>query len=185
MIVDSELEQWRSDWAAQEVVAPDLLATVKRQSILLRLALLGEVLVTVVIGGGVIALALRERAADTTILALGTWTFLAAAWAFGLWNRRGAWSPAALSTAECLDLTIRRCAASIRAAAFSIVFFLVEMLFCVAWIAHHNGSAAFLAAPPMILVEVASIFVLGGLVVYRARRKAELARFLEMRSSLC
>jgi len=60
MSLDTELETWRREWQSETTVPPDLRRRVERQSRWRKVTVAGDILVTVVIGGGVIALAARE-----------------------------------------------------------------------------------------------------------------------------
>ena len=60
MNLDLELDQWREQWQASPEAPPlaDLSKRVARQSRFMRIALAGDILVTIVIGGGIIVLAI-------------------------------------------------------------------------------------------------------------------------------
>ena len=75
----------------------------------MRLMLAAEVLVTVGMGRGYTMWAVMEPRTEIVVLAGAVWFFLAVAWMFAGVNRRGTWSPAAVSTAKFVDLSIRRC----------------------------------------------------------------------------
>ncbi len=184
MIVDAELQAWREQWIAQPANTPDLAALVSRQSRFMRLTLLAEVLVTVLLGGGTIWLAAASRQGDLAVLSGVTWVFLAVAWAFAIWNRRAAWSPVALTSSAYLEISIRRCRSAIRAVIFGMLLFLVEMLFCLAWIYNRSGSASFLYSPRMMATAGATVVFFVGCLVYRARKKGELARLLQLQKSM-
>jgi NADH:ubiquinone oxidoreductase subunit 2 (subunit N) len=100
MKLDAELELWRDQWQASPE-APELSSLrkrVARESLYMRILLTADILVTLVIGGGTIALALRNPRPASAILAAATWLFIAGAWIFGLSNRKDAWSPSASTT---------------------------------------------------------------------------------------
>jgi len=118
MSVDTELDTWRREWQSEKAAVPDLAAKVRRHSRFMRAMLAGDVLVTVVIGGGIIVWASE---ADVTVLAGATWLFLAIAWVFGTLNRKGCWAPAALNASAFLDLSIRRCRRGIQASRFGAI----------------------------------------------------------------
>ena len=61
MSLDIELETWRREWQSETAVPPDLRRHVERQSRWLKIGIAADILVTVVIGGGVIALAARSQ----------------------------------------------------------------------------------------------------------------------------
>jgi hypothetical protein len=175
MTVDNELLAWREEWKLQVPdVPPDLAGRVTRQSRILRLALVCEVLITVVMGGGTVWLAINSGDPDFTVLAVATWMFIAAAWVFGLRNRRGSWSPVAMTNSAYLDISIRRCRGGLRAAVFGMSLFVVEMLFNLGWIYNRTGSPSFLHSLPMTGVGLATVLFFAASLIYRARKKAEL-----------
>jgi hypothetical protein len=180
MIVDNELQAWREEWTAQPAGDSDLTARVKRQSRFMRLMLLAEVLVTVLFGGGTIWLAAASRRVDNAVLAAVTWVFLAVAWGFDVWNRREAWRPVALTSSAYLEISIRRCRSALRAVIFGMVLFVVDVLFYLAWIYNRTGNASFLHSTAMMAVGVATAVFFVGSLVYRARKKSELAWLLQL-----
>jgi hypothetical protein len=184
MIVDNELQAWREEWMSQPAIAPNLAARVKRHSRFMRLMLVAEALITVLFGGGTIWLAATSRRVNFAVLAGATWVFLAVAWAFGVWNRWGAWSPAALTSSAYLEISIRRCRSAIRAVAFGMALFVVEVLFCLAWIYNRIGDASFLRSRSMLAVGVVTVAFFVGSLVYRARKKSELAWLLQLEQSI-
>jgi Na+/proline symporter len=176
---DLELEAWREEWQADTEVPADLRSKVERGSRNLRLLLALEVLITVVMGGGSTLWATMDRRTEMVLLSAAVWLFLGAAWTFAIMNRRGTWSPVAVSTAEFLDLSIRRCQRRLAAAGFGAGLYFVEMAFCLTWLYWDPSRRGPLAA---IIYSVATpIFVLG-LVRYRRKTTAELERLLELQS---
>jgi hypothetical protein len=79
MNLDTELEAWRSEWQSEAAVPANLRQRVERQSRWMRLMIAGDVMVTVVIGGGTIGLAWRAPQADMVLLAAATWLFIVVA----------------------------------------------------------------------------------------------------------
>ena len=184
---DTELETWRREWKTESTVPADLRRKVKRQSRWLKIGIAADSLVTVVIGGGVIALALRLPQHDMTLLVAATWIFIAAAWAFRLASHRGVWSPAAVSTAAFVDLLIKRCKAKLAATAFGGALYLCEIAFCLAWIYGHSAPRLtwiawlFFSSLFIDLVWLCTIAFSVLLLWYRKRKHAELAWLLTLR----
>jgi hypothetical protein len=180
MNIDTELETWRRAWQSEAAIAPDLRRRVERQSRWLKIAIAGDVLVTIVIGGGVIALAARAPQPDMLLLAAATWSFIAVAWAFRIGISRGLWSPAAMNTAAFVDLSIRRCRAQLRACRFGGGLFVCQLAFCMGWIYRHSAPR-----PPLLawlfgsafngVVWLFSLAFFGFLAWYRRKKRAELA----------
>lgn len=190
MSVDLELATWRQEWqsAAGGLPGLDLRKKVQRQSRLMRLALALDCLVTVVIGGGVTVWAVRSAQGDTLSLALATWVFLAAAWAFVITGTAGNWSPASEDTAEFLDLSIRRARATITATIYQTVLFWTEIVFCLGWVYRHDGvrEPVFLWVLPrsvsMGCIWLASLAFSVFIVWFRRRKRTELEWLMEVRN---
>jgi Na+/proline symporter len=174
---DLELEAWRKQWKADREVHADLRRKVERGSRNMRLLLASEVLITVVLGGGSTVLAMMNPRTEMVVLSAAVWLFLGAAWAFATMNRRGAWSPAAVSTAEFLDLSIRRCHKRLTASGFGAGLYFVEMAFCLTWLYWDPVRRKPL---PTIILSVATPIFLAALVQYRRKTRAELERLLEL-----
>jgi hypothetical protein len=185
MSLDTELETWRREWQSDTAVPPDLRRRVARQSRWLKIGIAGDILVTVVIGGGVLALTARSPQPDMPLLAAATWSFIAVAWAFRLTISRGLWSPAAMDTAAFVDLSVRRCRAQLAATLFGAGLFVCEMAFCLGWIYRHSASRA-----PFLLwlfglwinglVGPLTLAFFLFLVWYRRKKRAELAWLLSL-----
>jgi hypothetical protein len=196
MSVDLELETWRQEWQSTMAESPpsaalrglDLRKKVERQSRLMRLALALDCVVTVVIGGGVTLWAARSSEADTVSVAVATWIFLAAAWAFVLAGSSGNWSPASQDTAAFLNLSIRRARATIAATVFQTVLFWTEIVFSLAWIYRHNDVRQPVlvwllpSSLSMGCIWLASLAFSAFIVWFRRRKRRELECLIELRS---
>jgi hypothetical protein len=166
---DLELESWRAEWQAQAEVPADLRRKVARGTSQMRLMLALELQVTVAIGGGSTVWAMREPRAEMLVLA--------GAWTFAIISRRGTWSLAASTTAEFVDLSIRRCRGKLAAARFGVWLYFVEMVFCLAWL--YRDPARRVPGPAIVFAVVTPIFLIG-LAHYRRKTQAELARLQEL-----
>lgn len=182
---DAELENWRVDWQSESAAPLDLRRKVQRQSRLMKVGLAGDILVTIVIGGGATVLAVRSALPDAVVLAIATWSFLAAAWTFVLRASRGTWSHSGMDAAGFLDLAIRRCRRSLAAVWFAGSLFLIEIVFCVGWVYRHLPQPR----PPlwawlfgfMDWIWVGSLLFFWALRWYRNRKRAELRYLLDAR----
>ena len=174
---DLELEAWREQWQADSAVPADLLRKVERGTRNMRLMLALEVLVTVTMGGGSTLWAIWEPRAEMLVLAGAVWLFLAAAWTFAIAGRRGTWSPAAPTTAEFVDLSIRRCRTKLAASQFGVWLYFVEMAFCLVWL--YRDPARRVPMPAMVFGVATPVFLIG-LVRYRRKTRVELAGLLEL-----
>lgn len=180
MNLDTELETWRRQWQSETAISPDLRRRVERQSRWLKIGIAAEILVTVAIGGGVIALAARSPQPAMLLLAAATWTFIAAAWAFRLAVNRGLWSPAAIDTASFVDLSIKRCRAQLKASVFGAGLFVCEMAFCLGWVYRYSAPHAplFEWLFGSLFNGVVWLFSLAFFIFlawYRRKKRAELA----------
>jgi hypothetical protein len=183
MKLDAELELWRDQWQASQE-APELSGLrkrVARESLYMRIMLTADILVTLVIGGGTIALALRNPRPATAILAAATWLFITAAWIFGLSNRKNAWSPSASTTSAFLGLSIRRCRGNLRAIIFGAILYVVEMGFCLSWVIHESGplSLILIASVTLITLILAAV-----LIIYRKKKRIDLTYLLQLQREL-
>jgi hypothetical protein len=187
---DIQMNAWRLQWQAQEAVPVDLRKKVERQSRHMRAMLIGDIVVTVVIGGGSISWAVMSPRMPVLILAVVVWLFLGAAWSFALANRKGAWHPGAQTTAAFLDLSIRRCRGKLRTSAFGVILYLCEALFGLAWVYRELAQQAplplvtFLISMRVSIVWVCTAVFLGVVVWYRRKTRAELAYMLNVRRQL-
>ena len=183
MKLDAELELWRDQWQASRE-APELTGLCKRvarESLYMRIMLTADILVTLVIGGGTIALALRNPRPATAILAAATWLFIAGAWIFGLSNRKDAWSPSASTTSAFLDLSIRRCRANLRAIKFGALLYAVEMTFCLSWVNHESGP---LSSTLITVVSLITLILAAALIIYRKKKRTDLSYLLQLQRDL-
>jgi hypothetical protein len=180
MSMDTELETWRRDWQLETAIPADLRRRVERQSRWLKIGIAGDILVTAVIGGGVMALAARSQQRDMPLLVAATWSFIAIAWVFRLTITRGLWSPAAIDTAAFVDLSVGRCRAHLRATLFGAGLYVCEMAFCLGWLYRHSAPRrprlAWLFGTPFNgFVWLFSLALFGSLAWYRRKKRAELA----------
>ena len=174
---DLELESWRAQWQADSQVPADLRRKVARDTRYMRLALAMEVLVTVTIGRGSIVWAALEPRTEMFVLAVAVWIFLVAAWTISVVTRRGAWSPAAVTTADFIDLSIRRCRGRLAAARFAVGLYFAEVAFCLTWL--YRDPARRVPGPAIVFGVVTPVFLIG-LARFRRNTRRELARLEEL-----
>jgi hypothetical protein len=190
MKLDSEWEVLGREWRQVSQPLPDLRARVRKESRRLRLFLAGDILVTVLFGGGSLAWAVVSRQTDVAQLAVAVWTCIGAAWLFGMVNRAGTWSPSASTTTAFLDVSIRRCRATAAMAVFGMALWLAEVVFFSAWVYRYLARRslvtveAFLLSWPMIVWEAATVVFLILSMRYRRRQQAELASLLDLKHHL-
>ena len=191
MNMDTELEVWRREWQSDDAVPAHLRMMVARQTRWMRIALAAEILVTVVMGGGVTLLALRSPALDMLVLAAATWLFIIVAWVISVGVNRGNWKPAALDTVSFLEVSIRRCLSRLTSLAFAAGLFVCEIVFCLGWIYRRSGKPRQPLTSWLLFgslgVDIAwvltLIFVASGFWYWRKKR-AELAHLLDLQAEL-
>jgi hypothetical protein len=181
MNVDTELDVWRQQWQSGPTIPLDLRRKVERQSRILKLNLIAEILVTIMIGGAVAGWAFRSRDAGIILLAVGTWIYIAIAWTFGLIVNRGSWSPSAQDISAFIDLSVRRCRASLAAVWFAGGMFLFQLAFVLGWVHHYSPAHLtpiskwlFFGSIPIDIVWVCTAVFFGFLLWYQRIKRAEL-----------
>jgi hypothetical protein len=190
MNVDTELEVWRQQWQSGSSVPLDLRRKVERQSRFMKINLIGEVLVTIIIGGATAGWAARSPDAGIVLLAVGTWVYIAIAWTFSLTVNRGSWSPSAQDTAAFVDLSVRRCRGRLAGVWFAAGLFIFQLAFVLGWVYHYSpahlmplSTWLFFGSISIDIVWVCTAAFFGFLVWYRRRKRAELAYFLGLQIS--
>jgi hypothetical protein len=187
MNLDTELERWRGEWQSEAAVPADLRRRVERQSRWLQVGLAADILVTIVIGGGVSVLAVRSPQPDMLVLTAATWLFIAVAWALALAVYRGLWTPAGMDTATFVDLSIRRCRARLASVAFGAGLAAVEFAFCLGWDYVHTSPRMplaqwfFFSSIPIDLAWGFALAIFAFVWWYRRRKLAELEWWLALR----
>jgi hypothetical protein len=185
MNVDTELEVWRRQWQSGTTVPLDLRRKVERESRFMKLVLIGDILVTITVGGTMAGWAARSPDPGVVLLAAGTWVYIAIAWTFGLIVNRRNWSPSAQDTAVFLDLSVRRCRGRLAAVWFAVVMFLLQVAFVLGWVYHYSAvhrtpllTWLFFGSLPIDIVWLCTVAFFVFLVWYRRRKRAELAYLL-------
>ena len=188
---DGLATQWTAAGSDEPDLRRDLRRTVRRQSI--RLAIL-----TVSEGLLVLALLLLSAVVATTdgravmsVWAAAIWILAATAWGFSLWNRRGSWKPAGLSTAAFLEVRHRRAVMKLRTVRFARWLLAAEVLFLIPW-----GAWEYLSAPERIAADPGLYILRYGLISlcvvvavvwtiwYRRVADAEIRSLQTLRNSL-
>jgi hypothetical protein len=190
---DTELAQWQRQWQAPGGArndadsAEDLRRRVTRNSRLLTIGLIAPILVTIGIGGAVIARALTLASPADVALAAEVWVFILVAWAGSLWLARGTWHPLAETTAAFIDISIRRCRSNLRAASFAAWLYVCQLLFVVLWrlLTSSIELTALLTAWPVILLGWVGVPVFFASRSWFMRvQRGELDRLLELERQL-
>jgi len=134
-----ELEELREDWqstAAGTNASPGIAALrrqVRRETRNMRGSLVAPLVVSLVIGGRMLALAVRSGDYDHMIFAVETWLFVAVMWLGCAWIARGTWDLLGESTADFVALSLRRARSRIIGAVFGGIMYLAQLVFIVSW----------------------------------------------------
>ena len=190
MVVDLELETWQRRWQTAAPALPDFKARVERETRAMHWQLAGEVLVTLVFGGGTLAWAVVSQRLEAIVLAAGVWSFIAIAWVVGLLLRRDAWAPTALTTQAFLDLSTLRCRRRREAIVAQVVLYVLILTFDLAWIylatPHRTrySFVFFLVSPGVAWVWVVTAVLAWRAVRLRRRLGHELARLTALGDQL-
>ncbi|HUQ52435.1 MAG TPA: hypothetical protein VM692_09450 [Gammaproteobacteria bacterium] len=191
MSQDAELESWRRQW--QGAAAPPADAVVQlRQRVLretrwLKWSLIGPILVTLGVGGGMTLRALRTQQPLDVLFAVETWIFIVVTWIGALWLARGTWRPLADTTAAFVAVSIRRRKANARAAIFALCLYVAQLVFVVLALAAELPGGVARILTSSFMVVVGWIGIPAGLALiywFHRRRRAELERLRELERQL-
>ena len=190
---DRELAEWGRQWRAQPDarndadLAEDLKRRVTRDSRLMKIGLTAPILVTIGIGGGLIARALMSASPADVVLAAEVWFFILLTWTGCVWLARGTWRPLGETTAAFIDISICRCRSNLRGASFGVWLYVGQLLFMVLWKFYSSSIelTTLLTAWPVILVGWLGLPVFFGWRTWFVRRqRAALYHLLELRGHL-
>ena len=190
MNADTELDVWREQWQSEASIPADLRRKVDRQSRQMKIALITDIVVTVVIGGGSTAWAVLSKDSGVALVAVAAWIFVIAAWVFVLRVNRGLWRPSAMDAATFVDLSVKRCEGALKAVLFAGILFVAEIAFDLSWIyVRLNMQQSWwrwvlFGSVRTDIVWIGTVVFFSGLVWYRARKRRELDRLLQMREEI-
>jgi hypothetical protein len=142
MEADLELITWRRQWQADSGVPSSLKQRVERETRGMRRFVVGEIIVTIILGGGSLAWAALSLRTEVFILALGVWVFIAIAWTISFLLRRGAWTPLTATTMAFLELSILRCRRRRESIVAQALLYFMILGFNLTWIYFARGPAA-------------------------------------------
>jgi hypothetical protein len=192
MQTDNELETWRRQWQAQGSVPQDLRRRVEKDLRRRRLALIGSVGVTVVVGGSTTLWAIASDGPDAILLTVAVWIFIAVTWGTEVQmdRSRGPLKPMAETTAAFLDFAIVSSRMQRRRIIVSAVLYAGFFAFVLAWKYRQLTAETplevwvYLASGRVIALSAITV-ALALLALYRLRRlDRELGRLVLLRSEL-
>jgi hypothetical protein len=186
MNIDEEFSAWREAWQKEPAVPIELIRKVERQTAYMRTLRTAEIVVTVVVGAGVVAGAVVHPVIDQIYwltLAVGTWLFIAAAWILSIRRTRHTWEAAEPTTAAYVSLQTRRLRRQLERpvlnAAFGILFSAFVLTVVFEAVSHalrvrgvHMGSEDM--ASFWVVGVVVNVAVVLALIGRRRRLQAEL-----------
>lgn len=190
MELDIELDAWRREWQTASVWPADLQRRVERETRRMRRAVAAEILITGVFGGASLAWAALSGRVAVLVLAIGIWSFIGIAWTIALLLRRGAWCPAAPTTAAFLELSILRCRRRHEAVIAQAVLYVMILVFDLAWIyvataeRTADDPVAFLTSGGVAWVWAITALLAAAAVWQRRRLGRELENLLALRRQL-
>lgn len=171
----NDWEELVADWRTV-TVRPDadaLRALVARQRQRMILALIADIIVSVVFVSAAATMLLRAPDAASTLFAINVVVMLIAAWTSSLWSRRGTWQPLGETTAHYLELARLRCRRRLEALTYGWVMLVAQIAFVGSWVLWGPGPSGEEREALSILLPVAVIaaFVSGMLWIGRRTRR--------------
>lgn len=142
---DAELKDWMADWQADPAPASEvrdaIRRRVRRQSLGMAWIVAGELALAAALLAFVIHFAIRHPTPIDVATMSGLALLILWITAYGLWNRRGTWRPAAETTTAFLALSETRCRRRLRALTAGWWLLAAEVALYIPWIASHLRSA--------------------------------------------
>ena len=183
---DRELEDWRREWQADRSAPVDLRKMVEAGTRHMRRGRVGEVAITIVMGGGGLVWAVSSQTPESIVLAIGIWVLFAFAWTASLLLTRGAWEPASSSTAAFLEISILRTERRLQATVIQAVLYVVISVFDFVWLYYYlevSDLWTFLSRPAsLVFLFVVTPAFAGFLAWYRRRLHQEMKSLTALRS---
>lgn len=158
--------------------------SVDRQSRLLRLIVVGEVVVTVVTVAVVWWVLVTEREVIRVGWVIGVLLHTSVIWVFVLWNRRGIWGPLGQSTAEYLRLAKERLRRQRQSAEFVLGLIGVELVALLVWAVNGAAGAGPRLGFALVSPGVVSAVAIWWAVRHRARATVALDRLAALERQL-
>jgi hypothetical protein len=143
--------------------------------------IVAEVAITVLVGYA--ALAVLRGAPDRTPWLIWMSVFIAAVWAFALWNRHGTFEPVAATTRAYLDLMIVRCERRLRSVRFILAVLAIHVPVVVWLLLAGDGASGRRISVALMLGGMFTIYFVAALAM-RAGARAELATLTVLRAQL-
>jgi hypothetical protein len=184
-----DIDRWQRLWQARAdgPNASDLRDQVARESRRRKASFIAPVLVTVVIGAGVIARAMTSGSALEIAVAIEAWLFIAIVWTVTIRIDRHNWRPLGNTTTAFVDLSIRRCESDLQGLRAAVVLFIAQFIAIVALKQSLApvGLLDLLTAWPVVVIGWLGFpALLVGVRWHGRRKRGELRRLLELRRQL-
>jgi hypothetical protein len=184
-----DIDRWQLQWQARAEGpdASDLRERVARENRRRKAALIAPVLVTVAVGGWVVARAMTSRSTVDIAVAVETWLFIVLTWAVSIRIDRHNWRPLGNTTAAFVDLSLRRCESDLKGLRAAVVLFIAQFIAIVALKQSLApvGLLDLLTAWPVVVIGWLGFpALLVGVRSYGRRKREERRRLLELRQQL-
>jgi hypothetical protein len=170
---DPELETWRREWQAQNLIPVDLAERVDREIRVQRYGVALALLVSAAFGITVPVWAVVSGRPEVAVLAAAVWLFIALNWIVSWRLGRGLSRPPARTTAAFLEFSILSCQRRRQAIVAASVLYAVMLVFNLTWIYQAQlgapGLWPFLTSA-RVLGAFAITGFLAGLAVWNRRR---------------
>lgn len=187
MSADLELNDWRTEWLAQDETGRTSSADVRRDAIRQqrrrRILHVLELFSGVIFVAGSAAVAWKFRSAEFYVWAGVVWLTTLAVTAFSVWNWQILWKADLRSVAEFAGEYEKRCRAEIRAARFGKGFTIFQAVISIPWLTwdYHRGefSTARFGGAMVLLV----LLCVGYWVMFSRYRRAALTALEAIREA--
>jgi hypothetical protein len=185
---DSELDRWRTEWAAQPPARNTSTAEVRaaaiRQQRRLRASYLSSLLAAMLLLSFSAVAIRREPSLESWLWAATVWITTLLATAFSIWNWRGLWKANVRSVADFARAYEARSLAMLRGVRFGYAFLALQSVISFPWLAWDLVTRQITPARFAISLSILVCLVAGFAVWFRASRRRALGELEQVRASL-
>jgi len=196
MTLDEEFTAWRDEWRKDPAMPIQLVQRIERHTARMQTLRAAEIIVTILVGGAVVAAAVMHPMLDQTYwvtFAAGIWLFLAIAWIVSIRSTRDSWRVAEQTTAGYVSLQVRRIERQLERSVLSAIFGALLSAFVLTFVYQAVAHSLANRGVRMGGEDAASFWIVGGVVNLvvivagigqRRRMRAELARLRELQRQM-
>lgn len=185
---DALVEDWQGGHADIPTVSvEDMQQKVRRQQTRLIATTMVEVAISAGMIGWTVMLLRQGLKFIPFFISMVVWAFLAAAWSFTLWNRRGFWRPQTDTLQQMVELLYERCQRRLEMVSFSLTLICVLVPFlmaCSVMVYYTDSHAAEQVTRYLLSWGIGALYLLGcviWLLRYRRRVQREIEALEPMR----